>query len=284
MPLLVSLLGAGSDYEALADGLAAKYGRPVSAATVRSHVRQHAGALTAGARSRGPDRGCEVDREEAMRLARWVAEHASDSQTDAAGDLGLPAYRMARLLPLARTLVDGYVVPVPTVGREHFTDQEMAAVLSECAAALGIGASDALAQSRYKVWRESVPAERKEAIPSPIAYLRRYGTWSAACRLSGLNANTPSREYDGLEEADIVLHVAVWLRSLRTAGRGIVEATKGEYGQWLVEHPEAPSEEMIKLRATWANILSEASALERKQPELGTPKPIGVRGRTKGRM
>jgi hypothetical protein len=222
-----------------------------------------------------------LEEQDSLRLATWLVDNPAATKRDASVALALPLSRVEDLTALARSHVNGYLIPPAKPGRQQFTDDSMLSALKVCARDLGIAKKAPLSQGRYEEWRSSLTRKRKLEVPSPIAYRRRFGTWTQACRLAGLTANELPRTYDGLSVHDIVVHIAVWLRSLSQGNEGLIDASQAEYRLWLRAHPEAPSEELIRLRGTWAHMLSAASVLEKSTKKLPTPKPVGTEGRLK---
>ena len=225
---------------------------------------------------------------ESLRIAVWMHDHPGSTLQQAADALGLLRYRVGLLLPMARTHFNGYLIPPSKPGRVRFTDAEMFAALKTCTKRLGIRKGEALSRAQYADWRAEQPltsSNRKDLsqarLPSHLAYRRRYGTWTTAIKLAGLTANEPPREYDGLEEEDIILWIAVWLRSLTQAGEGLIDATQRQYRIWARSNPQAPCEEVLTMRGTWASLLAAAAELEKNTKKLPKPKAVGPGGRIK---
>lgn len=291
MPFLIDARKKGMTYTDLADHLADRYGVIVTSQTVRTRVHPHigAGVEKANAKAREEERDT-IDTEDSLRIAQWMLDHPAATRREAAAALNMPLYRVELLMPLARTHFNGYLIPPAKAGREQFTETEMLNALRTCAKHIGLPKSKrgVLSQGIYAEWREGQPdttnvknAPSKETLPSPIAYRRRFGTWTAACEAAGLSANPLPRQYEGLSVEDIVLWITHWLRDLRSQERGLVDASQGEYRLWLRQHPEAPSEELIRMRGTWANLLGAASVLEKTVKKLPEPKAVGTEGRIK---
>lgn len=282
MPFLIEARRKGMSYTDLADHLADRYGVIVTPQTVRTRVAPHLGADVekANAKARESERS-EIDTEDSLRIAQWMLDHPSATRREAAKALNIPLYRVELLMPLARTHFNGYLVPPAKPGREQFTDAEMLDALRQCAKHTGIRKGGTLSQGHYAEWREAQDDGTKATLPSPIAYRRRFGTWTNACESAGLSANALPRTYDGLSVEDIIVWIATWLRDLGEQDRGLVDASQGEYRLWLRTHPQAPSEELIRMRGTWANLLSAASVLEKTVKKLPQPKNVGTEGRVK---
>lgn len=289
MPFLIDARRRGMTYTELADHLADRYGTVITPQTVRTRIYPHlgAGVEKANAKAREAERD-GIDAEDSLRIAQWMLDHPAATRREAADALNLPLYRIELLMPLARTHFDGYLIPPAKAGREQFTDSEMLTALKTCAKHIGIPRRGMLSQGDYKKWREVQPESSDtpatpshENLPSPIAYRRRFGTWTAACEAAGLSANPLPRIYEGLSVEDIMVWIAHWLRDLNEQKRGLVDASQGEYRLWLRKNPQAPSEELIRMRGTWANLLGAASVLEKTVKKLPKPKAVGTEGRIK---
>ena len=254
MPALVSLRRGGWTYREIADSLVDRYGLTVTEQTVRARVAPNLTEASAGEAKQARESEREaVDLADATRIAIWLQGNPASTKREVASGLDLPLYRVEDLSPLAYTLFNGYVIPPAKPGRQQISDKVMVKALKDCA----------------------------RDLPSPIAYRRRYETWTKACDMAGLMANELPRVYEGLSVQDMILHVAVWLRALSEREAGLIDASQGEYRQWLRIHPEAPSEELIRMRGSWANILAAASVLEKTKKNLPTPTPVGTGGRRK---
>jgi hypothetical protein len=279
---LVEQRTSGSSYGDIADDIFDRYGVMVTPQTVRTRVAPHISkAVDTASRKARESLRDSADEADATRIAAWLVGNPGSTRRDVGFALDLPHYRVEDLFPLAFTLVNGYVIPAPKGGTENFTDQDMLRALKECAKALAVSRREPLAQARYEEWRRQQTPERQALLPSPIAYRRRFGTWTVACEKAGLVATELPRVYEGLSVDDIIVHLAVWLRSLTERHAGLIEANQSEYRQWVRTHPEAPSAELIRLRGTWHVLLSDASVLEKTQQRLPIPKPVGTGGRLK---
>ncbi len=279
---LVKLRREGLSYADLADYLYDEFQVLVNPQTVRTRVAPFMTTEAEAAGSKAAEAiRLESDEADTLRIARWLVANPGSTRRDTATGLDLPLYRVEDLTPLALIQFGGYVVPPAKPGKQQITDQEMVTALRDCARDLGIADREPFAQVRYEAWRRQQTESRRASLPSPIAYRRRFMTWTAACETAGLTANELPRVYTGLTVDDIILHLAVWLRSLTERNAGLIEANQSEYRQWLRLHPEAPSEELIRLRGTWHEMLGAACVLEKSKKKLAVPKPVGVDGRRK---
>jgi hypothetical protein len=282
MPALVALRRRGWSYREIADTLVDRYGGTVTEQSVRARVAPNlSDESEAVARQARESERESIDRADATRIAQWLQDNPASTKRDVATGLDLPLYRVEDLTPLAYTLDNGYVIPPAKQGHEQVSDKAMVKALKDCAKDLGISKREPFAQGRYEEWRRQQTDERRMALPSPIAYRRRFGTWTKACEMAGLMANELPRVYEGLSIQDIIVHLAVWLRALTDREAGLVDASQGEYRQWLRIHPQAPSEELIRMKGSWANFLAAASILEKTTKKLPVPTPVGTGGRRK---
>jgi len=252
---------------------------PTPAKTSRGITKATSALVLQAERSR--DAGVD-----SLRIAVWMHDHPGSTLQQAADALGLLRYRVRLLLPMARTYFDGYLIPPSKPRKVRFTEAEMFAALKTCAKRLGIRKGEALSRAQYADWRAGLPltsSNRKDLtqarLPSHLAYRRRYGTWTNAIKLAGLTANEPPREYDGLEEEDKILWIAVWLRSLTQRGEGLIDASQRQYRIWERSNPQAPCEEVLTMRGTWARLLAAAAELEKNTKKLPKPKAVVEGGR-----
>jgi hypothetical protein len=282
LPNLLEARLGGATYIELADTLSDRYNIALTPQSVRTHLAPH---LTKNsdrtyARARADERN-SVNEADAERLANWMLNHPAATRRDAAGALNLPLYRVELLMPAARKRYDGYLIPPTKQGREQFTEEQMLNAIRQCAKEMVLNKGEPISEYRYADWRKDKTPKQQEKLPSPIAYRRRFGTWTQACALAGLHANPLPRDYVGLSVEDIVIWMAHWLRSIKQSGRGLVDASQGEYRRWIRQTPSGPSEELIRLRGNWANLLNAASVLEKTVKKLPEPKPVGTEGRVK---
>lgn len=282
IPSLLAKRKEGATYGDLADLLTERYGKIITPQAVRSQLKK---VVTddiedASFRAREEER-LESDEGDAFRIATYLTDHPESTKTAAADALNLPLYRLELLMPLAREQMDGYIIPPPRVGKDNFTDEDMLDALRACAKALGVRKNEPLSQGYYQDWRDQQTEKRRQNLPSPLAFRRRFGTWTKACEKAGLSANPLSRQYEGLSVEDIVVWLAHWLRSLTEREEGLIDASQGEYAMWLKSNPLAPSSELIRMRGTWHTLLLAASIMERSHKKLPEPKPVSTDFRRK---
>ena len=282
IPALIKMRKEGFTYADIADNLSERFNVKVTPQTVRARVSPFVTSSVERAlkKAQAADRQA-LNQDDALLIAQWLVAHPGGGRQLASVQLGIPLSRVENLSTLAYTLIDGYVISPAKIGREQLSNKMMIKALKDCAKDLSVRKTDRLSQGNYDTWRKEQAPDRREQLPSPIAYRRRFGTWTSACEAAGLTAHDLPRTYDGLSTQDIVLHVAMWLRDLTERRKGLIDASQSQYRLWLRIHPEAPSEELIRLRGSWASILTMASEVERTTKKLPTPKPVGTSGRRK---
>lgn len=282
MPFLVESRKNGKTYAELADYLSDRYNKPLTPQIVRGHVSPNVSKQVEKSNQRAREIEREnIDNEDSFRLASWLIAHPSSTRRDASESLNMPLYRVENLMDKARTHFDGYLIPPVKQGVEQFTENEMLDAIRMCAKSMGIRKNEPISQYRYADWRKEQNDDVRENLPSPVAFRRRFGTWTNACELAGLQANPLPKTYTGLTPEDIVVWLAVWLRDLKEQKRGLVDASQGEYRQWVRNNPEAPSEELVRMKGMWAHFLSAASILEKTTKKLPIPKAVSTEGRVK---
>lgn len=257
-------------YSVLAQDVSSRYGVQVSATVVRQHIAPRlpqAKAPVAGARDLD-DRDCRLI---AQHLAR-----TSLADRDVIGkELGIPSSRVAVLLPRAKTLIGGYVLPPQQGPRPRFTDQDMAHVLR--AAARDSGSGNTISIGQYDTWRKNLSEVARKDAPTSVAYRRRFGTWTSAVRAAGMTPTPLPHDYPGLSEDDLIAWVAIWLRDLAIHSTHIARATASTYDQWAYATPGAPSLELTRVHFSWTDLVHAAAALEKSVRRL--PKPAHVQKR-----
>lgn len=170
---------------------------------------------------------------------------------------------------------DGYVL-TPARSTGHGTPLEaIAEMVASVADQLG---QDTLSMPRYAAYRKAHP---EEGLMGAQNVRRRFGTWSAALEAAGLTPIRLNREYLGLNEGDLVVWLAAWLRHYRTAGRGQVVASLAEYGSWVKENPDAPSMQLV-VEHGFTTLRRLAARMEQTLEVLPTPKSLSGYGRSKG--
>ena len=87
---------------------------------------------------------------------------------------------------------------------------------------------------------------------------------AAGIAAAGLAPGPGVKSRPGFNDGDIILWVAIWLRGLVTAGRGLVPATAGEYHKWVgAGQVGAPSPETIRAHFKWADLVVVAARMEK---------------------
>jgi hypothetical protein len=141
-----------------------------------------------------------------------------------------------------------------------------------------------LSGATYDRWRAHLDATDRAQYPSLQTIRRRYGKWSAFMDAAGLQCRPTYRQYFGLTRTDAILHLAMWLRTMRVAGR-IEEPTSAKYRLWSKENLSAPSVESLRKFGAWTVLVGEASELEKtsfdRKSVLPEPASVSQRGRKK---
>lgn len=282
MKYLISARKEGTTYADLAYELTLKYERSITPQTVRAKISplMSRSAEQKAQKIRAEERQGELD-DEAYLIAEYIVENQQSSKEDIAAGLGIPLYRVDMLYSRAKESMDGYIIPAVRKGKEKFTSDHMESTLRSAAKAMGVPKNGHLSEGAFKKWRDSFAPTARNKIPNPMVYRRRYGTWTDACQAAGLQANPLPRNYDGVSTEDCVVWLAHWLRSLTDRREGLIEASQGEYMMWLQENPEAPSQEMLRLRGAWNVLLAAASIYEQTHKRLPAPKPVQTSYRKK---
>jgi len=188
-----------------------------------------------------------------------------------AGGISVSTYT-ATAAPIAR---DGYLIPA---GREAGSATPLAQVAADVMyVALALG-QDTVSQPEYKKYRAAHPDQK---LMGDQNVRRRFQTWNNALRAAGLNAREMNRDYRGLNDGDLVIWLAHWLRHYRHAGRGLVQATRVEYKAWVEANPKAPSEQLVAEHG-FTQLREQAARMEQSMEVLPTTKPLAGYGRTKG--
>jgi DNA-binding transcriptional ArsR family regulator len=122
-----------------------------------------------------------------------------------------------------------------------FSDAEMAESLRAVFRALSPEQrSDGLSRVRYNKLRA-------EGTPAASTYIRRYGSWSGACELAGINASKPRREGYRHEFSDEDILVAI---EDFTADTGLI--TYNAYVDWARENGRPSGPLVIQRLGGWA--------------------------------
>lgn len=274
---------AGETFASLSVLLEKRYGVRVSPQGVRAKVtaalgdqetRQLAATFAADRAGR--------ESEDAQLIAEYLDRHPTSSLREIASGTAMPLHRVESLMATARTLVNGYFIPTKKDRAQYFDDEYMLDMLEDVHDAMGLGDDEPLSQAQYHDFRERQSERAKSLMPSSLAYRRRFGSWIDATEKAGLVSNPLPRDYDGLTTEDVEGWLALWLRDLRNANQGLLEANQGSYRAWLESHPEAPSEEFVRLKSgSWHTTVTRAAAIERSGASLPTPKAVSRKGRVK---
>lgn len=280
LPELINLRDQGATYGDLADYVEAKYGNPVSYQTVRTRLKS-AGAQDKPKKQKEDKkplkRGENVEGEvrDFMQANPWA------SVPEIAEGLNLPIDTTIKARDRVINSTPGYTIIPPRPRRETYSETEMLDALVDAMEATGCTENNPLSRQIYAEWRENLPADERKLFPSPLAYRRKYGSWGEALEAAGLPRNERKREYEGIEKPDAILWLAHFLRDLRTSHPIMVEATAPMYRAWLRTHQEAPSEELLRIKGNWGELLIEAAKLEMQGGELPPPRAVWTGGRRK---
>ena len=274
LPELIGQRNNGVSFVALARQLSERFNRPVSAVSVRQHLTA---ATTPHPASAGAGRLPARDRatHDALLIAAYVARTHRADPAELAQETGLTPARVRALLPRAKRLTGGYVLPAPLPARPKYGDHELARALHQAAATLGTGEHVSLAG--YNLWRGSLPAPQRAHTPTTRVFQRRYGSWTVALTAAGLHPVAVTHPFNGLRPDDIINWVACWLRELATTSPHIVRATAGAYTRWARNIDGAPSGELTRMHYSWIPLVHAASGRERSVRHLPTPRPAGAK-------
>jgi hypothetical protein len=202
--------------------------------------------------------------------------------TEIGDRLNLHPHDLPRLKRGAMAAGTGYTLSLRSPATEWFTSAQYTASVKACAKALGLKRGEPVSKGAYKKWRNALPEAQKAQHPSDVSILRRGGgSWNTALAELGFNTNAPVRDYVGLSDDDITLHIAHFLRSLNKT-QPMVEATATRYRLWLAGNPstgaaacpEAPSLETIRQRGRFSGYLDAAARIERTTSRLPKPQPV----------
>lgn len=133
------------------------------------------------------------------------------------------------------------VVSRKTAPQQKFTDAEMAAALKEAYRQLD-DRSKGLSRKKYRELMEGTGA------PAAATFIRRYKTWSAACKTAGVTASRARRDnyVQGWTDADIIDAVAEFVASTG-------ETTYHAYAAWAREHGRPSGPLLVQRLGGWAD-------------------------------
>jgi DNA-binding transcriptional ArsR family regulator len=221
--------------EAVADELLAahKRGESVSSLSERYDLRREAIAAELAKHGIGePSPAREA-------VLEYVRNHPGLSVDDLSLRLDLSKSSVSRYLRGAREhqlVVSRKVSPV-----QKFTDTEMAAALRSAYGQLD-DRSKGLSRKRYKEIMAG------QDVPAAATFIRRYGTWSEACRLAGVTAAKARRDNYVQQHSndDIVAAVAEYINTTgMTSYHG--------YAAWAREHDKPSGPLLVQRLGGWAD-------------------------------
>jgi DNA-binding transcriptional ArsR family regulator len=164
---------------------------------------------------------------------------------------GLSVEDLSLRLDLSKSSVSRYLRGTPehrlvvsrkTNPRQQFSDSQMAEALREAFRRLE-DRSKGLSRKRYRELMADVP----EA-PAAATFIRRYGSWSEACRLAGVTASKARRDnyVQTHTNADIVAAVDEFIT---TTGQTSYHA----YAAWAREHGRPSGPLLVQRLGGWAD-------------------------------
>lgn len=125
----------------------------------------------------------------------------------------------------------------------EYSDDRLLADLTTAAAELG----EPLTVSAYDVW------QRGHARASPALLIRRFGSWTQACRRAGVATNATRSTSRRWSDDDVVAAVATYLASRGSTG------SFADYSAWAQQRDGVPSGSVIRQRSTWSDIKRRAT-------------------------
>jgi len=270
LPRLVGERKKGVPYSRLAADLTSHYEIPVSATVVRQHV---APLLPSTKESLTATK--DLDDRDCRLIAQHLARTSLADRSTIGRELGIPPSRVAELIPRAKTLIGGYVLPPRQGPRPRFSDQDMSDVLRTAAKESSTGSTISINQ--YDRWRKGLTDAKRKQAPTAVAFRRRFGTWTCAVRASGMTPTPLPHDYPGLSEDDLIVWVATWLRDIAIHSTHIVRATAATYAQWAYRTPGAPSVELTRVHFSWTELVHAAATMEKSVRKLPKPTPVQKR-------
>jgi DNA-binding transcriptional ArsR family regulator len=173
---------------------------------------------------------------------------------------GLSVDDLSLRLDLSKSSVSRYLRGAPehrlVVSRKQspqqkFTDAQMADALKEAFRRLP-DRSKGLSRKKYRELMEG------ENVPAAATFIRRYKTWSDACRLAGVTAAKARRDnyVQGWSNADIVAAVSEFIS---TSG----ETSYHRYAEWAREHGRPSGPLLVQRLGGWADARKLAIAYDK---------------------
>ena len=285
VPELLGVRQRGGTYADCADYVSDRYDVRVSPQTVRLRILEHAKDTGASLPASVVHQEAPVDPEAEKtmkdKIYAWLLENPAATIAEIADGTGLSVDAVTALHEVVKEENRGYVITPVRKRRESFSETEMMDALADAMDAMGIPEGQSMSQQQYAFWRNSLAPDEKRYFPSPLAYRRRYEAWGNALEAAGLPRHERPREYEGTTKEDAIVWLAHFLRDLKESYPYMVEATVPEYRHWLRSHREAPSEELLRIKGSWGELLLAAAKLERSSKTLPKPRPVWTGGRNK---
>lgn len=123
-----------------------------------------------------------------------------------------------------------------------YSDAQLLAAVAAAAAELG----EPLTAGAYDTW------QRPRAAASPALVIRRFGSWTEACRRAGIATNTTRSTSRKWSEDDLVAIVADYLRAPGSTG------SFADYSVWAKGRDGVPSGATLRQRTSWAELKERA--------------------------
>jgi DNA-binding transcriptional ArsR family regulator len=230
----------------ISDELLAAHGRgeSVSSLSEKYELRREAIAAELGNRGIGAP---SVAREAVLD---YVRQHPGLSVEDLSLRLDLSKSSVSRYLrgtPEHKLVVSRKSSPV-----QKFTDAQMAEALKEAFTRLE-DRSKGLSRKRYKELTVDMD------VPAAATFIRRYGTWSEACKRAGVTAAKARRDnyVQGWSNDDIIDAVADFIA---TSGRTSYHA----YAEWARENHRPSGPLLVQRLGGWADARKLAIEKDRR--------------------
>jgi DNA-binding MarR family transcriptional regulator len=162
---------------------------------------------------------------------------------------GLSVEDLALRLDLSKSSISRYmrgaeehklVVSRKQAPAQKFSDAEMTAALKKAYAKLD-DRSKGLSRKRYKELMEG------EDVPAAATFIRRYKTWSEACRRAGITASKARRDnyVQGWSDDEILDAVAEYIA-------GGDDTSYHKYAEWAREHGKPSGPLLVQRVGGWA--------------------------------
>lgn len=221
-------------------------GTSISALAVKYQLRREAVATVLAQHGHGHS---SPERE---RVLAYVRDHQGLSVDDLSLQLNISKSSISRYL--RGTDEHRLVVSRKLTDLNKFSDDAMAAALRAAYRELGDDRTKGLSRVRYNKLKS-------EDQPAASTFIRRYGSWSEACRRAGVTAAKPRRPSYEQEWSndDILDAVAEFVAETGTT-------TYHAYAAWAREHARPSGPLLITRMRSWAQARREALARTDEKP------------------